>query len=215
MKRNYTTVLFDVDGTLVSLKAIAICLQLTLKKYGLRIMTSREIKEHVIGFTIQEIFPKFYPEARAKQDRFHADYLACYMKNHKRYSHLLPHVRETFDALRRRGIKIGIVTTKMHKEAVGVLRDYGLKYDALVAFDDVRHRKPSAEPVLLALKKLKSKPGETVFVGDHRFDMISAKVAGCTAVGVLTGAGTRHDFESVKADHVIRNVKEVLHIVRP
>jgi phosphoglycolate phosphatase len=46
-----------------------------------------------------------------------------------------------------------------------------------------------------------------VFVGDHPFDIIASKTAGCKAIGVLTGWGNEKNLKEAGADYIIKDLR--------
>ena len=210
----YKAVFFDIDGTLIPLDSVARCLRDTLKYFNLKPLTLKKIKEKTIGYRIKEGVPQVYPETKRYINKFYHQYQKLYLKNFEKYTQLLPHVKRTFNYLYKTDVKIGIVTTKGRKRALAVLKNFNLNYNVLVSSDDVKHRKPHPEPVLKACKKLKVKPKECIFFGDHEFDMRAGKSAGCTSVGVLTGHTGRKQLKKSGADFIIRNLKAVRKFIK-
>ncbi|MBS7623967.1 HAD-IA family hydrolase [Candidatus Bathyarchaeota archaeon] len=86
---------------------------------------------------------------------------------------------ETLDALKRMGLKIGIVTNSCREYTIRVIEMFSLnKYvDAFITRDDVNNLKPAPEHLLKALEALGVSAHETVFVGDHWIDAICAERA--------------------------------------
>lgn len=209
MEKNYTTALFDVDGTIVTLSGVIKALQEALTQFDLEAMSSKDIIHHFVGKLVSVEFPKLYPHMANEVDAFIDLYTNIFVKKHKHLGKLQPYVKETFKVLRDNHIKIGIVTTKGRKEALAVMEDYNLPYDVLVSHNEVSAIKPSPEPIKLALDKLKEVPGKAVMTGDHVFDVISAHEAGCTGVGVLTGASTKEEFRKIRTEYIIKNLSEL------
>lgn len=87
-------------------------------------------------------------------------------------------VAQTLGELRRRGIKIAIVTTSVSYYAEAILRYHNLPYDTLVAYHDARPQKPHPKPALLALERLGCQIKPSAAVGDNTND-----------VGCFQGAG--------------------------
>lgn len=56
-------------------------------------------------------------------------------------------------------------------------------FSAVVAFEDYNHPKPDPEPILIALKRLKVKQGEAVYIGDSASDQEAARAAGVYFIG--------------------------------
>jgi len=206
-------IFFDIDGTLIPLDGVIECLQDTCRYFKTIVPTKRELMRYVIGYKITEIMPSIIPETRDYIEEFTQYFKNLYVKNYKKYSELFPYVKDILSFIKKRKIKIGIITTKKRDEAKVILKGYELFYDILVSQDDVKKRKPDPEPVLKACYELRLKPEDCIFVGDHPFDMIAAKHAGCLAVGVLTGWGKKHNLKNAGADFVVKDLRSLKKLI--
>jgi len=207
-------IFFDVDGTIIPLKVVVKTFQETCRHFNIRILSSKKLLGHTIGYKITDIIPRLIPEAKPFKKEFIKYYEEHQIKNFKKYGKLLPYVKSTFKKIKKRKIKIGIVTSKKRGEAIAVLEGYKLPYDALFGNDDVKNIKPDSEPVIKACKKLKIKPKDCIFIGDHPFDMMSAKSAGCISVGVLTGWGNRNNLKKAGADFIIKDLRGLNKLIK-
>lgn len=204
-------VLFDVDGTLISLDVVVVSLQDCCRKFGVRILSRKEIMEKAMGYRLCEFLPKLLPGVDV--DSFRNCFAKSQIMNLKRYGKLLPKTNSTMRFLRKEKIKVGIVTTKSRKEALPVLRTHRITYDVLVSGSDAKKRKPDPEPIFAACKKLRIMPNDCVFVGDHAFDMEAAVAAGCVPVGTLTGWGNRKNLKASGAKYLIRDLSGLRKII--
>jgi 2-haloalkanoic acid dehalogenase type II len=95
---------------------------------------------------------------------------------------LHPDVRDTFKALRKKNLKIGLVTNGFRKDIEEILSRTGLagQFDVTVGIDDVGKPKPEKEIFLCALKRLNISPNQALFVGDNP----QADYEGAKAVGI-------------------------------
>jgi pyrophosphatase PpaX len=204
-------VFFDVDGTIIPLKIIVKTFQSCCKQLGVRILTKKEIMDNAISYKLSEALSKLLPEV--DQEKFKECFRKTQIENFKKYGEILPFVKSTFNFVSKKGIRIGIITTKIRAEALAILKGYELPFNTLVAGDDVKKRKPDPEPVLKACDNLKINPWDCVFVGDHPFDMLAAKAAGCAAIGILTGWGNSENLKSAGADYVIKNLSHLKKLI--
>lgn len=159
-----------------------------------------------IGYKIEESIPKLIPETKKFINDF-ANYYRDIYNRDVRSIKPFPYVKGVFKFVKKNKIRIGIITTKSRTQAEVTLKYYKLPYDTLVGGDDVKKRKPDPEPVLKACKNLELCPRQCVFVGDHPFDMLAAKSAGCFAIGVLTGWGNRKNLKNAGADYIIKDLR--------
>ncbi|MBI4214569.1 HAD-IA family hydrolase [archaeon] len=202
-------VLFDIDGTLISLNPVLEAAKATCRAFGLRELTSEEIMENIVSKAFSREFARLLPKARSQIGKIEDFFVAISSENQKHYGGLFKSVKPTFAALRRRGVRIGLVTTKHRYSSTKFVKHFRIRPDVLVTFDDVKHIKPSPEPVRKALKRLGLSARCVLFVGDHPYDIIAARRAGCRAGGVLTGYGDRKSLRKAGAEFLFNDLSEV------
>lgn len=119
---------------------------------------------------------------------------------------------ETLQFLKRRGIKVGIITGRMvpREEVWKDLKKFNM--DAYVDFvytrrDNYEDGRKRTELIKRALREMGVEPRETIFVGDYWPDMQSGREAGVITVGVLTGFESEEKLKKYGADYVIPSVK--------
>jgi putative hydrolase of the HAD superfamily len=120
---------------------------------------------------------------------------------------LYPEVKDILITLRKRGVKLGIITNGFRKDIDEILSIVGLaeQFDVTVGIDDVGKPKPNKKIFLHALKKLAVKPHETLFVGDS----LDADYKGAESAGLKPLLIDRNDkiHGNFKKIH---NLKEVV-----
>lgn len=131
---------------------------------------------------------------------------------------LIPGTDEIFKEIADTGIKIGLVTsTPAQMIAVKMipLSKAGLEkqLEAIVTADDVRHKKPSAEPLIRCSQKLGVPPKKCVYVGDTRVDIRAGKAAGMKTVGVLTGFDDYAALNRETPDAIIGSIAQLSEIL--
>jgi len=105
-----------------------------------------------------------------------------------RAGHLKAGARDLIADLRRRDMRLALVTNNRASNANDVLERYQLAFDVVLTRDDGWH-KPSGEPLLQAARRLGLAPGELVAVGDNEFDLRAARSAG-VALAVIVNPDT-------------------------
>ncbi|WP_020470073.1 phosphonoacetaldehyde hydrolase [Zavarzinella formosa] len=105
------------------------------------------------------------------------------------HSELLPHVLDTVETLRTRGIKIGTSTGYFREAALVVFasaKKQGYVPDCNILPDDVPQARPAPWMIFRNMETLNVFPPTAVVkVGDTPSDMAEARNAGCWAIGVL------------------------------
>lgn len=123
-----------------------------------------------------------------------------------------PNVTKTLEELRRRGLRLAVITDGLRLKAWMRLNAAGLDkyFDTVVTFDDTGKRKPAKEPFLKALENLHVKPEECLMVGDWpERDMVGAKAAGMMTCWAKYGSQSREG----KARFVITEITELLNLI--
>jgi len=205
-------IFFDIDGTILPFEGVIRKLQETCKHFGVRVLTKREILKYTIGYKLTESIPKLLPETKNFIDEFSEYYRCIYNKDAKSIKPF-PYVKRIFRWIKKRRIKLGIITTKTGTQAETTLKYYKLPYDTLISGDDVKKTKPDSEPVIKACSRLKVNPENCFFIGDHPFDMLASKSAGCKAIGVLTGWGNRKNLKDAGADYIIKDLRDLKNLI--
>jgi HAD superfamily hydrolase (TIGR01509 family) len=98
-------------------------------------------------------------------------------------------VREMLAALRESGLPWSIATSSRAAQVETSLDSLGLPSRPPVTDGSaVRHAKPAPDLLLLAAEQLGIPPRRCWYVGDATWDMLAARAAGMTAIGITTGA---------------------------
>lgn len=167
-------VLFDLDGVLVDTYEVWFhLLNDVARRHGYPPVL-REVYQTSWGQGIEVDVTLFYPrhtvpEIRGEYDRYYGDHL--------------PHLRVmdgAAEALRSLGLPKAVITnspTGLARRALSLAKLEGF-FDTVVGCDQVARSKPAPDVVLEACRRLGVAPGETVVIGDSRFDEGAAKAAG-------------------------------------
>ena len=105
--------------------------------------------------------------------------------------HLTPmgDVKALLEGLRVRGYRLGLMTNDADANTRAQLRQLGLDelLEFIAAYDSGYGHKPDPDPVLAFAKFAGLVPAEIAVVGDSEHDLVAARAAGATAIGVLSG----------------------------
>ena len=207
-------VLLDLDGTLIQTTGIIIdAFKVTFKKYFPELKLTEDDYTNMLGATLFTTFG-YYASSKEQVDEM--------VKFYREYSNDLieqgllayPGAKEMLAFLKKKGIKVGVVTSKMRSVATHHLElTHLLEYiDGIIGYEDVKEHKPSPEPILHALTLLDAKKSATVYVGDHENDIIAAKKAGIFTCAV-TYSHRLKEMLSYQPDYVIDellNIKDLI-----
>lgn len=121
-------------------------------------------------------------------ERIYKEFLPLQISTLKENAKIIENSDKIFENLRHRGIKIGS-TTGYTREIVDELEpflfDQGLKFDTIVATDDVNKNRPSPEMIFENMKRLGiAKSQEIIKVDDCSIGILEGNNANCITVGV-------------------------------
>ena len=186
-----STILFDLDGTLVDTAPdLGYALNIQLHRHGRPALSDATIRPYAshgskgllgLGFGITPDDASF-PSLRE-------EYLNIYDEVFTRSPVLLDGIAEVLQAIENKQLKWGIVTNKPRRFTQRLIESMGLHQRAacIVSGDDAAKPKPSPETLLLACKQVGVKPQACVYVGDAERDVVAAKAAGMKTVVALFG----------------------------
>jgi len=122
------------------------------------------------------------------------------------------HMRRSMKELKKRGLKLALVSNDTTASAKGAAEHFGLAdlFDFICGFDAVANPKPAADPVL-AFHAACGVPAECMAViGDNAHDAHMARAAGCALfIGVLSGNADKEHLAPL-SDHVVPDVLEAI-----
>ena len=131
-----------------------------------------------------------------------------------RTARLEPGARELLEAFRRSGLRTALVTNNTEANARELLERFDLDFDVVLT-RDTGLWKPSAAPLVEALRRLGVAPARALAVGDSAFDLEAGRAAGCALVAVVNGG---HDTLRHLADLSfpdLAGLARCLGVVRP
>ncbi|WP_339221504.1 pyrophosphatase PpaX [Paenibacillus sp. FSL H8-0332] len=208
-------VLFDLDGTIVNTNELIISSFMhALKENNLPVLTREQIIP-MMGTTLQQQLGAFSGLEAKDISVLERSYRSYNNAHHDELVRSFPHVNETMEELLRRGIRLGIVTTKIRPTTLKALEMFDLlKYmETIVTVNDVTHPKPHPEPVLTAVANLGVDPAKTLMVGDSAVDIQSAKAAGVRVAAVAWSLKGEDVLRTYESDYIIHEMKDLYTIV--
>jgi HAD superfamily hydrolase (TIGR01509 family) len=209
--------IFDIDGTLVdSLAAFCIVAEQAAAPYGLTIADSlvKQALNTTASFWDLTV-PSDTPNRAATLAALSAETARLWPGVVRAHAHPFPEAASVLQALRARGIKLGIVTGS-HGGSLEPLRDAGLidVFQSIVTGSDVRRRKPDPEGLLRCAAVMDVMPAEAVYVGDTPLDIHAARSAGMFAIGLLGGAGDSAKLSACRPDRMAGTLRGLLTALR-
>lgn len=204
-----TSVLFDLDGTLLDTVDDFMAIILSMRQArGLPPMDAMRIRDRVSDGSVGMLSSAFGQQPNdADFDALREDFLQRYDQALAKHTRLFEGMPELLDWLDEQRLPWGVVTNKLSRFSIPLLAAMGLaeRCHSLVCADQTRQSKPHPEPLLKACVEMGVKPQDSVYVGDHRRDILAGRAAGMPTIAALYGyIPPGEDPASWQATHSIR-----------
>lgn len=208
-------IIFDFDGTLVDSRALILeCHRIVFTEFGLPVPATQDSLA-LIGRSLELVLAELAGDG------------APIMSMVQAYGRVLPQLRgdagfaeRPFDGIgevlhalsRRQETVLGIATGHTSKAVVPALEALGWRdWFSTIQAADMAPSKPHPGMLLQALAATGAAADDAVFIGDTSFDMLMAKAAGVTGIGVTWGYQTAEQLTEAGASRVVGTVKELQH----
>lgn len=209
------TVLFDLDGTLLSTAGdLLASLNHVLEMEGLRPLGATEVG-HQFGQGARAMIVHGYgvngrvaDESRldAMTDRF----IAHYAENMPGQTSLFPGLAGALDRLETAGMRLAVCTNKREDLALRLLSGLGLtgRFAAICGGDTFAYRKPHGAHLVLTVERAGGDPARAVMIGDSSSDILGARDAGMPSIAVPFGY-TDHPVATFEPNVIIDDYAEL------
>lgn len=204
-------IFFDLDGTLISLRADGSAFRREASAELARSGFNVDEIAHVSGRNyVQDLLDA--ARSQIEEGKVNEDFQAVKERTYRALdalelhwiegSHPLPGAIETLSALRAsrgKALKLAVLTNSGRPATDYAMKRFGFGrfMDRSFTRDDLPVMKPRPEGLQAALRSLALQPDEVLFVGDSRVDILAAKAARVRIVSVPTGG---HDLETLRRD---------------
>ena len=191
------TILFDLDGTLIDhFTAIHKSINFAQRSMGLEESEYNTVKSAVGGSartTIKRLLGDDCDEEKAF-NLFRQKFEETKFSDVE----ILPYVGPFLNALNREKYTLGVLTNKIHSDAVAILQHLKLSqyFDAILGVEDgpSESRKPDPQFTMHILEALDTTSEETLMIGDSPYDLQTAE-SGCLQCAlVATGTHTQNQL---------------------
>lgn len=190
--KDIRAVLFDLDGTLIdTVELIRVSF-----RYATRTVLGEEFPDEVTMANVgQPLARQFHDMAPQHAEELLRVYREFNRAHHDELAKAYSGTQETLRELQRRGVPMGIVTSKGTTAAAMGIERFGLGgfMSVVVTADDVARHKPDPFPLEFAAGLLGVGMGYCMYLGDSPHDMQAALSANAIAVAALWGVFVRED----------------------
>lgn len=209
-----STVLFDLDGTLVDTAPdMANSLNLLLAENGKATLPHAHIRPHVSNGSEALVILGFGDALETERlETLKQRYLEIYQKNIHVDSCLFPGMEKLLQDIEQAGKRWGVVTNKPSWLTEPLLTSMGLadRCGCMVSGDTTAQRKPHPEPMYYACELIGSKASECLYIGDARRDIEAGNNADMKTIIATYGyIGKWEDMSAWGADELIDHPSEI------
>jgi phosphoglycolate phosphatase len=223
MKHTINTVLFDFDGVLLdSVADIAAAVNMTLRHFGYSTLSQERICTF-IGNGAPTLIERSFEASLAESGRqIDADlrqqlptilskYIEYYENNCAVHSSLYAGVAELLQELKKRKIKMGVVSNKPLNLSLIILAHFKIEhfFGVVIGPESTARQKPAPDGLLMALDELNAQAEAALMVGDSASDIQAAKSAGIHSCAIR-GMGNVEALLAADADIVVDSIEQLL-----
>lgn len=210
--KKYSTILFDLDGTLTDPKVgIIKSVAYALKSFGIEVEELDSLCKF-IGPPLKVSFKKYY--GFSEQDCIKAieKYREYFRETGMFENKVYPGIEKLLENLRQNGRKLFVATSKPTVFAIRILEHFNLlRYFDYVAGSELDGSRDSKSDVIKFVLQQNSVTNLTnvVMIGDREHDVIGAKENNIDVIGVLYGYGDREELEKSGATYIVETIEEL------
>jgi len=190
--------LFDMDGVLIdSYEAWFKRFNAALKEFGFKTIDRKEFSKYVWAINFSETVGKYFPGKTIDEIRGYYtktfDFLVDNLKT-------TPNVEGALKGLKKKKLTLAVASNTQSNLVKLILGKFGILkcFDKVVGGENVKKGKPDPEILFLALRKLRMRPQDVVFIGDTIYDKQAAAKAGIRFIGYkIDGDNRIDDFKNL------------------
>lgn len=212
----YSTVLFDLDGTLTDPgEGITNSVAYALSKWNIDVKERSELYKF-IGPPLAESFSRYYGFSESDAVRAVEAYREYFRARGIYENKLYPDTEKMLRALKEAGKKLVLATSKPEVFAKEILRYFSIDgyfdHVAGATLDGNISEKADVIAYALELSSTDDLNG-TIMIGDRKHDILGANVNGVDSIGVLYGYGSRDELEAAGASYIASSIDDILKII--
>jgi phosphoglycolate phosphatase len=200
----FTSILFDLDGTLTDPKiGVTRSIQYALEKMGRPVPDQKDLL-WCIGPPLMGSFEKLLGEDGRLANKALGLYRERFGEVGKFENEVYADIPETLKRLRQRGLRLYLSTSKPLVFAREIITHFGLGscFNGLYGSRLDGGLNDKGELIAHILRQESLSAEEAIMVGDRKYDIIGARQNGLASCGVTYGYGSEEELRSAGADHI-------------
>ena len=210
--KSYSTILFDLDGTLSdSSQGIINSIIYALEKYDVKDYDMPLLRKF-LGPPLHESFEKFMGFDKEKSLQAVKLYREYFSSKGLFENEIYGGVSDLLQNLKENGKALIVATSKPQLFTDRIMEHFNLaKYFDFIAgsnMDTTRSKKAEVIEYALSECNIKDK-SKVVMIGDRAEDVIGAQTVGVDSIGVEYGYGTFDELKNAGATYIVKTVDEL------
>lgn len=208
MFNHITTIIFDLDGTIINSEPIHQKIEQAMMQDRGVILHDTEMHEFIgmAGYDMWRILKNRY-QLSESVDELRADKRNRleYFLNHLDPEILVPGVLNCLDTLYSKGFTLAIASSSGQWYVNAIIDGFDLRkyFKTVVTAWDVERSKPAPDIFLLALKNLQASPEECVIVEDSENGVKASIAVNVKVIGYQNADSVNQDLS--QADYILEN----------
>ena len=209
--------IFDLDGTLLNtINDIGQSVNEMLEDYGYKTHSMDEYRL-MVGHGFKDLIYKALPSGTSEQKQLEGleKFLYYYNLNYLNSSHPYEGIKELLENLQTNGFLLGVNSNKREDYTISLLDVYlkEISFKKVVGQKD-QPKKPDPLGARQIMEAMGLKEDEVVYVGDSKTDILTAKNAHMTSIGVLWGFRGEKELVTSGADYLAAKPSDILDIIK-
>ena len=210
--KKYSTILFDLDGTLTdSSPGIINSIIYALKKYDINVYDMTLLRKF-LGPPLHESFEKFFGFDKEKSLQAVKYYREYFSTEGLLENEVYCDITDLLQNLKENGKTLIVATSKPQPFTDRIMEHFDLEkfFDFIAGSNMDTTRSKKAEVIEYALSECNIIDKlSVIMVGDRAEDMIGAQTVGIDSIGVEYGYGTFDELKNAGATYVVKDVKSL------
>lgn len=212
MKLGYTTLLFDLDGTLTdSAEGILNCVRFALEPLGI-VETDQRRLFSFIGPPLFDSFKRLYNMDDELALKTVKVYRERYNRTGKFENRVYEGIPELLQNLKSAGYRLILATAKPEMFSFEIMEHFELSqyFDLMYGCDESKSRMNKVDVIrdIMAFHPDITREN-TIMIGDRDHDVLGAAQNGLDCIGVLYGFGDREELQNAGAKYIVESVGEL------